>query len=77
MTSPLVQETSGSTTGTSLTLTLGSAATLGNGIIIAVSGFNGGTISGITLGRHRRPVHRGIRRRQHQLTTRRSGTAPR
>lgn len=46
----LVQETSGSTTGSSLTLTLGSAATVGNGIIIAVSGFSGSTVSGITIG---------------------------
>lgn len=46
----LVQETSGSTTGTSLTLTLGTAATAGNGIIICVSGFSGSTVSGITIG---------------------------
>ena len=45
-----VQETSGSTTGTSLTLTLGTAATPGNGLVIAVSGFTGSTISGITIG---------------------------
>jgi Peptidase A4 family len=46
----LVQETSGSSTSGSLTLTFGSAATVGNGIIIAVSGFAGSTISGITIG---------------------------
>jgi hypothetical protein len=45
-----VQETSLSSTGTSVTLTLPKAATPGNGLIIAVSGFNGGTISGITIG---------------------------
>lgn len=50
MTQFLVQETSGSTTGTSLTLTLGTAATIGNGIILAISGFRGSSISGITLG---------------------------
>ena len=50
MTQFLVQETSGSSTTTSLTLTLGTAATPGNGLVIAVSGFTGSTISGITIG---------------------------
>ncbi len=44
----LVQETSGSTTGTSLTLTLPANATPGNGLILAV--VVGGTVSGITIG---------------------------
>jgi hypothetical protein len=46
----LVQQASGSATGTSLTLTLPSPATPGNGLVIAVSGFNGSTVSGITIG---------------------------
>lgn len=48
--SPLVQTVSGSTTGTSLTLTFPAPVTFGHAVIIAVCGFDGGTVSGITLG---------------------------
>jgi len=48
--SPLVQETSGSSTTTSLTLTFPGAVTAGHAVIIAVCGFSGGSVSGITLG---------------------------
>jgi hypothetical protein len=47
---PVAQETSGSTTGTSLTLTFGENTTPGNAVIVAVAGFYGGTVSGISLG---------------------------
>ena len=46
----LVQETSGSTTGTTLTLTFSSSTTAGNGIVVAVCGYYGGTISNIKIG---------------------------
>lgn len=48
--SPLVQETTNSATGTSVTLTFGSAVTSGNAIIIALAGYYGGSISGVTVG---------------------------
>jgi hypothetical protein len=47
---PLVQETSGSTTGTTLTLTFPNPTTVSNGVVIAVCGYQGGSVSGITLG---------------------------
>ena len=46
----LVQEASGSTTGTTLTITLGGAVTAYDGVIIAVCGYAGGSVSGITIG---------------------------
>jgi hypothetical protein len=46
----LVQETSGSSTTTSLTLTFSTATTAGNSVIIAVCGYYGGSVSGITIG---------------------------
>jgi len=46
----LVQEVSGSSATSSLTLNFPSNTTAGNGVIIAACGFNGGSISGITLG---------------------------
>jgi hypothetical protein len=46
----LVQQVSGSTTGTSLTLTFPQSCTPGNGVVLALSGFHGSTISGITIG---------------------------
>lgn len=48
----LVQETSGSTTGTTLTLTFGAATTSANAVIIAMCGYHGVTMTtaGISLG---------------------------
>jgi len=46
----VVQQASGGTTGTSLTLTFGQNTTPGNAVIIAAGGYYAGSISGITLG---------------------------
>jgi hypothetical protein len=46
----LVQETSGSTSGTSLTLTFPAAVGFSNAVIIACGGYYGGAISDITIG---------------------------
>lgn len=47
----LVQETSGSTTGTTLTLTFPHAVTIGHAVIVCIAGYYGGTVSGIALGK--------------------------
>lgn len=47
---PLRQQVSGSTTGTTLTLTFPLAAVLGNSVIITLAGYSGGTVSNITIG---------------------------
>lgn len=48
--SPLVQEISGTTTGTTLTLTFGTPVTAGNAVIIALAGYFGGSVSTVTIG---------------------------
>jgi hypothetical protein len=48
--SPLWQETSGSTTGTTLTLTFPKAITAGNAVILALAGYYGGAVTGVTVG---------------------------
>lgn len=48
--SPFVQATSGSTTGTSLTLTFPRPVTLGDAVIVTVAGYYDGTVTGIALG---------------------------
>jgi hypothetical protein len=47
---PLVQETSGETAGTTLTLTLPKTLTIGNTLLIALAGYYEGSISAITVG---------------------------
>jgi hypothetical protein len=47
---PLVQETSGFTTGTTLTLTFPNPATIGHAVIIALCGFPSGSVSSIAVG---------------------------
>ena len=46
----LVQETSGHTTGTSLTLTFAKPVTLGNTVIVCIAGYYDGAVSAIALG---------------------------
>ena len=46
----LVQETSGSTTGTTLTLTFPRAVGIGHAVIVAIAGYYDGTVTGIALG---------------------------
>lgn len=46
----LVQQASGSTAGTSLAVTFPAAVKAGNTVIVAVAGYYGGTVTGITLG---------------------------
>ena len=46
----LVQETSGSATGTSLTLTFPAAVTTGNAVIVAVCGYYNGTVTSLEVG---------------------------
>jgi hypothetical protein len=46
----LVQETSGSTTGSTLTLTFPAAVTPGNALVIALCGYYDGSVSGFTVG---------------------------
>ena len=44
----LVQETSGSTTGSTLTLTFPAAVTAGSAVVVALCGYYGGAVSGFT-----------------------------
>jgi hypothetical protein len=46
----LVQETSGHTTGTSLTLTFANPVAVGHAVIVCIAGYYDGTVTGITLG---------------------------
>lgn len=48
--SPLAQKTSGSATGETLTLTLPQNTRPGNTVVLALSGYHGGAITGIILG---------------------------
>lgn len=47
---PLVQETSNSATGKTLTLTFDAAVTAGNSVVVAVAGYYDGTVTDIALG---------------------------
>lgn len=48
--SPLAQAVSGSTTGTTLTLTFPAPVNAGNAVIVCVAGYYDGTVTGMTLG---------------------------
>ena len=46
----LVQTVDGATSGSTLTLNFGAATTVGNGVIVTLTGYVGGVVSNITLG---------------------------